>query len=132
MASEESLDAAVSMNQQRTSVWDMMLPGNWDVSRLRVQPSRITTKRILASTTLLAISLGVMKILTSFFAAVFVFPLWGAAIGCLIAGSAGAKRGVILSFVLPAYFAVVVSAGLFAFAFYAVVHQNVLGEQVVW
>lgn len=77
MASEESLDAAVSMNQQRTSVWDMMLPGNWDVSRLRVQPSRITTKRILASTTLLAISLGVMKILTSFFAAVFVFPLWG-------------------------------------------------------
>ena len=93
MASEKSLDASVSTNQQKISVWDMMLPGNWDVSRLRVQPSRITTKRILASTTLLAISLGMMKILTSSFAAVFVFPLWGTAIGCLIAGSAGAKRG---------------------------------------
>ena len=120
------------MNQQRTSVWEIMLAGNWDVSRLRVQPSRITTKRILASTTLLAVSLGVMKVVTSFFAAAFVFPLWAAAIGCLIAGSAGAKRGVILAFVLPAYFLVVVSAGLFVFALYAISHQAVLGEQVVW
>lgn len=127
MASEKSLDASVSINQQKISVRDMMLPGNWDVSRLRGQLSRITTKRILASTTLLAISLGVMKILTSSFAAVFVFPLWFAAIGCLIAGSAGAKRGVILSSVLPAYVAVVVSAGLFAFAIYAILHQVVLG-----
>ncbi|MEM7473465.1 MAG: hypothetical protein AAF483_00590, partial [Planctomycetota bacterium] len=50
----------------------------------------VTTKRILASTGLVAFTFGLMRLIPSLGAAVFVIPIWAAAFGCMLGGYRGA------------------------------------------
>ncbi|MEM8734108.1 MAG: hypothetical protein AAGG44_07795 [Planctomycetota bacterium] len=92
----------------------------------------ITLKRIFASTSLVAITFGLMRAIPSVAAAAIVLPLWCAAAGCLIDGYRGAARGFIMAIVYPVYLAVIVAIAILIFWCYALIHRGVAGDSVLW
>ncbi|MCR9296852.1 MAG: hypothetical protein NXI32_29435 [bacterium] len=90
----------------------------------------LSVGRTLAATALLAISLGVMRIIPSVGAGAVVIPLWFSAIGAFLDGFRGAARGAVMAIVYPIYLSLIVAlAGLF-FWCYALLHSAMLGYDV--
>ncbi len=86
--------------------------------------------RTLAATGLLAVSLGIMRMIPTVAAGALVIPLWFAAVGALVDGTRGASRGAILAFVYPIYLTLVAAALGLLFWIYAVLHSAMLGRDV--
>ncbi|MFK7735057.1 MAG: hypothetical protein AB8B50_03450 [Pirellulaceae bacterium] len=91
-----------------------------------------SVKRMMAATTLFAVTLVIMRVLANVGAAAIVLPLWCAAVGCMLDGFRGAARGFIIAIVYPIYFAINLAIGVLVFWGYALIHRALVGEQVMW
>ena len=92
----------------------------------------LNLRRMFAATTMLAVSLGLMRLIPNMGIAALVIPLWCASAGILVDGRRGALRGIILAVVYPIYCAMVLAVAFAAFWIYAIVHRLIAGDQILW
>ena len=102
---DDSQDAAFFFSIRR---W---IPGLERFSIREMEDGGLTTLRMLASTAIIACTLGLMRLIPSLGAAALIIPMWAAAIGCLLGGYHGATRGLIISIVYPIYFSILIAIG---------------------
>ena len=91
----------------------------------------LSVARSLAATTLIALSLALMKLIPSIMVGVIVIPLWCASVGAMLDGYRGAARGFITAIVYPIYFALIIALASLIFWIYALLHRAIAGPQIL-
>ncbi len=134
--SSSSQDVQSTSTIRRGGWFELILNGPFCFAPSRILPEMpgtfgVSVGRTLAATTLLAVSLGVMQLVTNTAAGAAVIPLWFAAIGAFVDGYRGALRAVILAILFPIYCALLFAIAFGIFWIYAVFHSTIAGDAML-